>query len=190
MAPILRGMSRDFEIVFDIGANTGYVSLEMLYYFPKAIVYSFEPCSETYNNLLKNIDNAGYEKRSKPYRLGFFDIETDKILNITSFHGANSIIDISDEYHRMNPHIENVKTEVIPLIKIDDFVMQNKIEHIDLVKIDVEGVEYQILKGGKETFTKKVDTVIMEISFVRHPYLSGEFIKIFQLMHDYGFAPR
>ena len=51
MGPILRDMDRDIATTFDIGANIGYVSLCMLYYFPKATVYSFEPCFETHGKL-------------------------------------------------------------------------------------------------------------------------------------------
>jgi len=190
IGPVLRGMQRDKTVVFDVGANDGDVSLMMLHYFPRATVYSFEPCSETYDILEKKIaSQPKYSDRSRPFRLGFFDQETEGILNITSFHGANSLLDISEEYGRMHPHIQRLKTERIPLVRLDDFVAQHDIKHIDLVKIDVEGVEKQILLGGPQTFANKVDTVIMEISFVRNPRESGEFIKLFQLMHDYGFAP-
>lgn len=189
IGPILRGMDRGLATVFDIGANVGDVSLLMLYYFPKARIYSFEPCTETYDRLVGKIVAAGYSERFRPFRLGFFDEEREGTLNISPFHGANSMLAITEEYHDMNPDVETVKTEQIPLTRLDDFVAQNGIGHIDLVKIDVEGVEQQVLLGGAETFTKKVDTVIMEISFVRTPRESGEFIKLFQLMNDYGFAP-
>ena len=189
IGPVLRTMNRGMKRVFDIGANIGDISLYMLHYFPGAEVYSFEPCSETYAQLTKNIAKAGFNSRSRPFRLGFFDVETEGNLNIASFHGANSMLEFTDEYRRSNPHLSNVMTEQIPLVRFDDFVEQNQIDHIDLVKIDVEGVERQVLLGGAETFSSKVDYVIMEISFVRHSAESGEYLKIFQLMHDYGFIP-
>ena len=189
IGPVLRSMNRNANVIFDIGANIGDVSLFMLYYFPQATVYSFEPCSDTFRKLTKNISKAGYSNRSRPFQLGFFDIETEGTLNLTSFHGANSLMDISKEYASLNPHITTLRTEAISLVRLDDFVAQNDIKHIDLVKIDVEGVESQILRGGRDTLSSKVDTVIMEMSFVRHPRESGEFIKLFGLMHEYGFAP-
>ena len=189
IGPVLRGLNRDMTTVFDIGANVGDVSLLMLYYFPKATVYSFEPCSGTHDVLVNSIAKAGYRDRSLPFRLGFFDEEKEAALNITSFHGANSMLDITEEYQKLHPHIEKVKTEQIALTRLDDFTALHNIGHIDLVKIDVEGVELQILKGGAKTFATKVDTVIMEMSFLRNPRESGEYIRLFQAMHEYGFSP-
>ncbi len=189
IAPVLRSMDRSISTVFDIGANNGDVSRLMLHYFPRATVYSFEPCSDTYRTMVKNVGKAGYRDRSRPFRLGFFDRQTEGTLNLTSFHGANSMVEISKEYAAANPHIRTVRTETIPLMRLDDFTAQHSMEHIDLVKIDVEGVELQILRGGRETFSSKVDTVILELSFVRHPRESGEFIELLRVMHDYGFAP-
>lgn len=189
IGPVLRRMNRDMSVVFDIGANVGDISQLMLHYFPKALIYSFEPCLDTYSQLVSNIAKTGHSNRSRPFRLGFFDEEKEATLNITSFHGANSMLDITAEYQKLHPHIEKVNTEQITLVRLDDFVSQHNIGHIDLVKIDVEGVELQILKGGPKTFSTSVDTVIMEMSFLRNPRDEGEYIKLFQVMHEYGFAP-
>lgn len=189
IGPVLRGMNRNLRTVFDIGANVGDVSSLMLYYFPQATVFSFEPCTSTYAALTANIRKTGYADRSRTFKLGFFDEEKQGDLHITSFHGANSMLGLSDEFRRMNPHITEVESERIDLVRLDDFVREQGIEHIDLVKIDVEGVEQQILKGGAETFRSKVDSVIMEISFVRNARGNGEYIRLFEIMHDYGFAP-
>jgi len=189
IGPVLRGMDRDLSVVFDIGANVGDVSLYMLHYFSRATVFGFEPCAATYERLLSNVKSAGYLERYRPFRLGFYDQETEGTLQVTSAHGANSLVAAGDEYRIMNPHVTTVATEQIPLMRLDDFVAREGIRHIDLVKIDVEGVEQQVLRGGVETFANKVDTVVMEISFVRCPRADGEYIRLFQLLHDCGFAP-
>ncbi|GFO70140.1 hypothetical protein GMLC_37190 [Geomonas limicola] len=189
IGPVLRGMDRNLRTVFDIGANVGDISSLMLYYFPQATVYSFEPCTSTYDTLVRNIARTGLAERSRTFKLGFFDEEKQADLHITSFHGANSMLEITEEYRALHPHISKIDTEQISLVRLDDFVNANGIEHIDLIKIDVEGVEQQILKGGAATLSSKVDTVIMEMSFLRNPRNSGEYLRLFQIMHDYGFAP-
>jgi FkbM family methyltransferase len=189
IGPVLRSMERDISVVFDIGANVGDVSLYMLHYFSRATVFGFEPCSATYDYLISNVRKSGYGGRYRPFRLGFFDEETEGTLQLTSAHGANSLVAAGDEYRNMNPHVTTVATEQIPLMRLDDFVAREGIGHIDLVKIDVEGVEQQVLRGGAETFKDKVQTVIMEISFVRGSREESEFITLFRLLHDCGFAP-
>jgi FkbM family methyltransferase len=189
IGPVLRKMERDLSVVFDIGANIGDVSLYMLHYFQNATVYCFEPCTPTYDRLVANVQRSGYSQRFKPFQLGFFDEETEGTLQVTSAHGANSLVAPGAEYLAMNPHVQTVTTQQIPLMRLDDFVAMEHIEHIDLVKIDVEGVEQQVLLGGADTFTNRVSTVIMEMSFVRNPRESGDFLRLFQLMHEYGFAP-
>lgn len=189
IGPILRGMDRSLSVVFDIGANVGDVSRYMLHYFPAATVYGFEPCSSTYERLLHNVDQAGFKERFRPFRLGFFDAETTGTLQVASAHGANSLLTANDEYLAVNPHISAVDTEEIPLARLDDFVARQGISHIDLVKIDVEGVELQVLRGGADTFAHKVDTLILEVSFVRTARNNGEYLRLFQLLHGYGFAP-
>ncbi len=189
IGPILRRMERDKKIIFDIGANVGDISCYMLHYFPHATVFGFEPCTETYNRLLLNVSNAGYMDRYRHYKLGFFDEEKEGVLRITSFHGANSLLAPEGAYSDIHPHITEIASEQVPLMRLDDFVERERIDRIDLVKIDVEGVEQQILRGGVKTFSEKVDTVIMEISMIRMPPEAGEFIQLFQLMHEFGFVP-
>jgi FkbM family methyltransferase len=189
IGPVLRRMERDKSVIFDIGANVGDVSSYLLHYFPSATVFAFEPCSATYEQLLANVQKTGYGDRFRPFRLGFFDEETEGMLHVTSAHGANSLVTPGEEYRSLNPHIKTVATEQIPLMRLDDFVARERIDKIDLVKIDVEGVEQQVLRGGADTFANRVATVVMEVSFVRRPRGDGEYIRLFQLLHDYGFAP-
>jgi hypothetical protein len=110
-------------------------------------------------------------------------------LHLSPAHGANSLIASSEEYRQLNPHIQHTGTEQIHLMRLDDFVAREGVERIDLVKIDVEGFELQVLQGGSDTFRNRVDSLMMEISFVRHPRSSAEFMRLFELLHDYGFAP-
>jgi len=66
--------------LIDAGANIGEVSKELAYYFPSAHIYSFEPISETYNQLLNNtrpIKNISQQ----PFALGKTEEEIELYLN-------------------------------------------------------------------------------------------------------------
>ena len=185
----IRRLDPSSTTVFDIGANVGDMTLAMLKAFPDAVVYSFEPCSSTRDVLTERVHASPYTDRVRLYSNGFFDQEAVRALNVTSFNGANSLLEINAEYHEMNPHIEERATEDITLVRLDDFVREQGIVHIDLIKIDVEGVEYQVLAGARQTLSTMVDAVIVEMSFVRHPREADDYIRVFQILHECGFAP-
>ena len=55
-----------------------------------------------------------------------------------------------------NKRIKEVEKIEIKLETIDNFVRRENIQKIDLCKIDVEGVEQEVLEGGRETFQHKI----------------------------------
>ncbi|HEY5477377.1 MAG TPA: FkbM family methyltransferase [Tepidiformaceae bacterium] len=185
----LRRVDPRITVVFDIGANVGDVTCLMLEMFPKATVFAFEPCSSTFARLRERMMASQYGDRVRLFNHGFYDEECTRALHVTSHHGANSVLEIAPEYHEMNPHIQTKGVEGISLTRLDDFVVEQGINHIDLVKIDVEGAEYEVLSGGERTLRAMVDVVFCELSFVRWPREDGRFIQILQLMHQCGFAP-
>ena len=178
----------DVVCVFDIGANVGDLSIYFLKKFGEATVYAFEPISSTFETLNRNVAKSSFAQRFRPYKLGFFSEAKEEMINITTFHGANSLLPISDDYRRDNPHIQVIGQEPVQLVTMDNFVQENGIKRIDIVKIDVEGVERDVILGGRKTFQEIVDTVILEMSLVRKGIRSDEFIKILQLLHDLGFS--
>jgi FkbM family methyltransferase len=182
-------LDQNSGVIFDVGANVGNLSLAFCRWFPRATVHGFEPASKMFAEMNARIEAAGFADRFRGHQIGFFDQEKVAELNLASQHGANSLMGIGDAYHAANPNIGVEATESISLVRMDDFVRDNSIKHIDLVKIDVEGVENAVLLGGAETFRSMVDVVIMEVSFVRHERSEGAHIQLFHTMHDLGFAP-
>ncbi len=52
----------------------------------------------------------------------------------------------------------------VPTITLDSFVKKNKINCIDILKIDIDGTEHLMLKGAKETLKKnKIKAILIEI---------------------------
>jgi FkbM family methyltransferase len=175
--------------IFDIGANVGDLTFIMLDLFPNATVFAFEPCASTFQQLRERTEASPVRDRVRLFNHGFYDEPCSRALHVTSHHGANSMLEITPEYREMNPHIRDLATEDIRLVRLDDFVAEHGVTHIDLMKIDVEGAEYEVLAGGRHTLESSVDTVFCEISFVRWPRERGRFIEILQLMHGCGLAP-
>jgi len=173
--------------LFDIGANQGDVSIKAYKAFPNAKIYSFEPVSTTFATLEKN--TRQYRDRILLSQLGFFT-ESKKIpIHITSFDGANSIIDQSRDHKKVHSHLDlkEIGEEIIEVRTLDSFVESHQIDKIDIMKIDVEGVEKEVLLGGIETLKKKVDIILIELSFLRKNRESPYWIEICQLLYNLGF---
>lgn len=180
------GINRDvIRVIFDVGANIGSITLAAARSFPNAHIYSFEPVRATYQILSESIKN--YSERITPLNFGFFNVSKRLDIHITSFHGANSILGQSLNYKSVHPHIKEIDTESIEVCTMDSFVSNNNIGRIDIIKIDVEGVEKEVIEGGRETFKNQVDNVFIELSFLRRNRESAYWVEICKLLYDLGF---
>src|SRR5207344_3202780 len=74
----------------------------------------------------------------------------------------------------------------IGIIRLDDFLSENSIPHIDLIKIDVEGHELEVLRGMKLCIEQKKVEVI-QFEFGSFNIISRTFFKDFWelLQNDY-----
>lgn len=169
--------------IFDIGAAVGDVSRTFLNTFPYSTVYAFEPFSLSYEKLTSRTQQ--FNDRIKRYNQGFYNETMEKDLNVASYHDASSLLPLTG---CENKSIEKVYSESVKLEKLDDFVRNNSITYIDLCKIDVEGVEKEVIEGGIDTFREKVSSIIVEISNLKKGQYNDSHIKVFQYLHDLGFT--
>ena len=144
-------------IVLDIGANFGQLSVLLSKYKKNVEVYSFEASKYIFEILKKNIKINNANVRLFHNLVGN-DSQQDlfiKKLNISKFntYGSNMIekIDTKNE--------NNLNTEKINSIKIDDVFFDRK---ISLMKIDVQGYDFEVLKGSKGTILKQQMPIIFE----------------------------
>ena len=70
---------------------------------------------------------------------------------------------------------ENFIKYKVPTITLDNFVKKNKIKSIDILKIDIEGSEYELLKGSKNTLKlNKIKIILVEIIDKKNNYPKKE----------------
>ena len=79
-------------------------------------------------------------------------------------------------------------TYKVHTITLDSFIKKNKIKSIDILKIDIEGSEYELLKGAKNTLNKnKIKIIIVEILAKKKFYIKKE-KKVLNLLKKRNFA--
>ena len=82
---------------------------------------------------------------------------------------------------------ENFIKYKVPTITLDNFVKKNKIKSIDILKIDIEGSEYELLKGSKNTLKlNKIKIILVEIIEKKNNYFKKE-KKILNLLKKRNF---
>jgi len=172
--------------ILDVGANIGSVSLAALRTYPNSKVICFEPVKDTFKVLQQNL--YLYEDRTLLYNYALSDRTGTADINITTFHGANSL-EPQAEFHKFfNPHVRETEKEIIKLFRLDDIAEKFPKNKIDIMKIDVEGHELSVLRGGQEFIKSSVDTIIIEISLMRDKsWEHQEIFDIFALLNSFGF---
>lgn len=144
--------------IIDAGANIGEVSKELSYYFPLANIYAFEPISQTYHQLIKNIELLK-NINSQPFALGKTEEAIELYLNPES-----TINSIKSTYLNLNNAIGKEK---INIKRLDKFCETANIQHINILKIDVEGYEFEVLDGCGNMLHNQIDCILLEVGYER-----------------------
>lgn len=130
-------------ILFDVGANIGdYATLLREIFHDKAKIFAFEPSFRTFQKLSSNI---GSEINVKLYNFGF----GDKNSRVNLYSNADES-GLASVYQRKLKHfnIDMSRREQVELKTIDSFCENEHINHINLLKLDVEGHEKMALDGA------------------------------------------
>lgn len=173
--------------VLDIGANKGHVAEAALKSYPEARVICFEPVKSLFDGLSSSLEK--YKDRVVLYNQALSDTNGEAEINIASFSGANSLSPQSPFHKALNPAVSEVGREKVKLARLDDVAAGLPAAEIDVMKIDVEGHELNVLRGGENFIKNKVDTILIEASFQRDPSWENKqsFIEIFDLLENWGF---
>ena len=146
------------DTILDFGAHIGVFALIAAQTTGKeGRVYAFEPSPATYQLLQKSITINNAEGVIKAFQkaAGSSVGKTTFFISDAQADNANSLVNYKED--RPLHGIE------IDVTTIDAFVNEQKLTKVNFIKIDVEGAEYDVLKGGVETFNKFRPACILAI---------------------------
>jgi len=153
MVQLFQALIGPNDVVADIGANIGLTAILFSSIVKK--VYAFEPSPSTYRILLENLDRASVT-RAEVVNLGLGHKE--ETLTITFAVNNRSGGYVSD---KICPEIGHV-TEEIRIDTLDHYFADK--EPPTFLKIDVEGFEQNVIKGGGAFLLKQKPIVVMEMN--------------------------
>jgi FkbM family methyltransferase len=141
-------------ICVDVGANVGYHTLLLSSLVgDSGAVYAFEPSDGTFAKLNKNVqlNNAN-------------NVHLHKIA-LSNRAGCASLI--TPAGNAGGAHLANESSSVTGKIEVstlDHFVDSKHIEHVDFIKVDIEGCECRFLGGAASTIKRFRPTMLIEIN--------------------------
>lgn len=159
-------------VLIDVGANVGDYTDLLASIFPQARVFSFEPHPGNFEKLssrgIKNVQafQAGLGEKNEVLRL-YDRSEQDGSQHATIYEKV--ITDI---------HKVTATFHEITIIRLDEFLTEQGIQHVDFLKIDTEGNEFSVLEGAGSFITEGKITCI-QFEFNEMNIISRRFIKNF-----------
>lgn len=157
---LIKNLKED-DIFYDIGAHVGFYSLLAKEFITNGEIHAFEPAPRTIECLEKSfsINKKGniflnkFALSDKTGRIQFYD------KSVGPGDGSGSSTMIREVIAGDDPSgYQNITIEAVSL---DQYLKNHFFPSV--LKIDVEGAEVQVLKGGKQFLSKESPIIIMEI---------------------------
>lgn len=149
----------NLNTVLDIGANVGLFSLYMLRKNCRNL-YSIEPTIKAFSQLKEVLKD---EVNANPRKLAIHNF-TGKS-KIKSVQDNSTISGFINEVHPYTNH--NMNEEEVDVITLTEFLQDEKIEQIDLIKIDIEGVEYDVIESLSDDTLLKSKRYLIEYHWAK-----------------------
>jgi amino acid adenylation domain-containing protein/FkbM family methyltransferase len=192
---------RDGDCVFDVGANIGLFTLFVYEHYPRARVFAFEPMPTTFACLRDNVGRYGLP--AEIYRCALSNrTGSGRFMFYPKWTASSSLYgDAQAEEAALLTYLRNQGKEVAEyaaqlaagryegeevecrLERLSEIIAEQKIERIDLLKLDVEKSEWDVLEGIEAEDWKKIRQVVVEV----HD-LEGRLDRMQQLLAEQGFV--
>jgi len=154
--PYLVGV-QNFDLVIDVGAYIGDFALYAATQLGARVI-AFEPTAENFSLLAQNIRNNNLIKRISISPLAV-SAEGGPLALFIQSSEAGEIHASSNIY---GTHYVNPSKRVVNSISISQILADYDIAKVNLLKLDIEGGEYDVLQGMKDEVFEKIDNIVFE----------------------------
>ena len=176
------------DIIVDAGANLGYLTVQFAKLCKK--VFAFEPQSYVFNQLCANVLFNNLSEKVSTYRLALGDEESMGQLwsidkedfgdgnNFQVWNWGGRGLEWEDSYHKSTGEVR--EEDKVSIVTLDSL----KLKKCDIIKLDVQGYEWQLIKGGKKTIQNNLPLILLESNPERSKYDK----KVLDFLKDLGYS--
>lgn len=149
------------SVFWDIGANIGLYSLYAATLNPRCKILAFEPesqnfaslCRNVYVNKFSNIDVFGFAINGGPLSIG--NLHVSEMMAGAAVHN----LEVPSPWTKL----DSVFQQKTVTVSLDDLVDRFLLPPPTIVKIDVDGIELEVLNGARKMLHSNINTLLVEL---------------------------
>lgn len=187
LSRFIRNNVKEGDVVMDIGANIGAHSLAMgKSAGSSGRVYAIEATEYAYSKLQANIA-LNPELSDQVAAVHCILTASDDKTGSVEIHSSWPFESEADRHSSHQGVTKSVGAA--PAISLDTLVAAHQITRLDFIKIDVDGHEWDVLSGGRQTFERMRPVIVMEIAPDYHdPEHAKGFLNIHRFLSELGYT--
>ena len=169
-------------VFYDVGANVGIYSLYAGKKWPSGRVYAFEPDSQSFAALCRNIHlNRRNGSNIFPYQFAITDRSHVGTLQVSRMQAGVGASALGSEYKFVDTEQGNIFQQGVAAFSLDDLVKKHGFPMPSYLKVDVDGLEQQILHGSDEVL-RAIGGLLVEFQY-RH---TDDLLPALSFLEDRG----
>ncbi len=179
----LKSQLKPGDTFIDIGANIGFLSaIGAVCVGPKGQIHSFEPVPDYFSHLQKLAnENPDYSINVNQYACGNVEGKSTIDLPNDGNIGWNTMVPSFIE--------EKKKSYEIEIHRLDNYIKGKNLHNVTLIKIDVEGYEFPVLKGLEEYLDLNNNPIfLVEIVPGAYPLLGYTLDQLSKFLERYQYS--
>ena len=169
--------------ILDIGANDGLSARIFRELMPQVKILSFEPLFSCFQQVDRDL------RRNPPgqaFHFALGDTNEESVIQRNVFTPSSSFLPLDSVHEQSFPQSVDTVPEAVQIKRLDDVCESLGIIPPFVVKIDVQGFEDKVLKGGEKTF-RRASAIVIELSSVSLFKGQPLFDDVHQQLRDLGF---
>lgn len=174
------------RVIIDGGANQGDMAQWFFAEYPLAEIHCFEPDPETFGPLAARFSA---KSRVQPVNAAIAAVAGTANLHRCTESAASSLYPRNRSGRRYYySHLVMQGTIAVATVTLDQFCREKGIEHIDLLKLDLQGGEHAALRGAAGLLrAQAIDVIATEFFIVPHYEGAPLLDSIWSLLRDHGY---